>query len=447
MFDFFKRNKQLPLVQLPMPEQETPVQMRQKVLNDTLSNYLDLIKTNQLPYATNIVNQYGADKVTNGIQQGLNFGVPEIAQWQQQYNNGAGINNPIQIPVNNSEVELARQNQLNNYNYITGDVNGNLKQTVWDKVLNGLEDIQTGFKENANTPFAVDNLRQNNEKNALTRIGEGLGTAGRFIASPVGRALTVGGIVGATGGSPLEMAGYGGKTYIDNQSNRMRTDLYKTKLKEMGYDENFINALPAYIDNDTFKNFSDSSYKLDYNQYRNRKLDQDSYIKIKNSYDNMLKNNMIDPHTYGIYMEKLNEKFIQDNIATASSENAHVSNDTNKTNSQIKLNDKRGNLYDVQAREMPKRTQIQQQNANTNATRANYYGQFVNNYGSNIEGAKNSGRKNPDYGYNLSEYLQAKNSGDQNKINYGRQQFMQKYGEDPEKLLKSDLLLELLGGQ
>lgn len=445
MFEFLKKKINLPLIQLPMPKQ-SETQMRQKVLDDTLSNYLDLIKTNQLPYANNIVNKYGAEAVTNGIQQGLNFGVPEIAQWQQQYNNGAGVNNPIQIPTTPSEISLARQNQFNNNNYITGDIQGNSRQNVWDKFLNGIQDLQSGFNENANTPFSVENLRQNPDKNLMTRIGEGLGTAGRFISSPYGRGLAVAGIVGATGGNPLEMMAYGGQTMVNNQANRMRNTLYRTKLKEMGYDDNFVNSIPSYIDNDTFKNFADSSYKLEYNQYRNRKLDQDSYIKIKSSYDNMLKNNMIDPYTYEQYMEKLNNQFIQDNISTASGDKTQESNDTKKTNSQIQLNNKRGNYLDIQAQEAPKRTKIQQQNANTNQQRANSYDKYVNQFGNTMTGSKGSGRKNPDFGYNLAEYLDAKKSGDQNKINYGRQMFITKFGEDPEKLIKTDYLQELLGG-
>lgn len=455
--NIFKPKQKLP--EMHFKPLELPPTTPLPIVNDTMSDYFNMIQNGQLPYAQNILNQYGAEKVKQGIQQGLNFGVPQIADWQKQYNAGAGRNNPINFPQTQEEIELAQQNKFNPVNFINGGVGTQpeqIRQGLFDKFLNGLQQVQSGYRENLKTPFEVDNLRPNENKTALNRIGEGLGTAVRFADKPIGRELIVGGLVGATGGSPLEMLSYGGQAGLINQTAKMRNDLYRQQLQNLGYNPKQISNIGGYVDNDTYKTLSDGYYKSQYNQYRNRKLDQDSYVKIKMMYDKQLEHGILTPQEYQNNMLMLNMRLVDDNITTADTGRVKQSNDTRKTDSTIKLNKQRGNLYDVTAGQMPVRTGIMQQNANTgvynantNRKRAEYYGKFVDKYGnSGQQGTKGSGRKNPNYGSNLAEYAQIVNSGDKNKINYARQNFMKIHGEDPDKALsQQDMLLQKYLGQ
>ena len=80
------------------------------------------------------------------------------------------------------------------------------------------DNLTSGAKENFSTGFAAPNLTDNTgefgKKSASYRLGEGIGTLGRFLESPLGRGLLVGGIVGASGGSGLEALGYGAGSHV-----------------------------------------------------------------------------------------------------------------------------------------------------------------------------------------------------------------------------------------
>lgn len=442
--NMFKPQQKLP--EMHFKPLALPQTSPQPIVDETLGAYLNQIKSGQLPYAQNAINRLGVDKVTQGIQQGLNYGVPQISEWQNQYNAGAGRSNPINFPQTQEDVALAQQNKFNPVEFMTGGVGVNpvkTRESFFNKFLNGLQDVQTGFQENLKTPFNVDNLRTDESKNALNRIGEGLGSAARFADKPIGRSLLVGGLVGATGGSPLEMMSYGGQAGLINQTAKMRNNLYKEQLSDLGYSSEQIAGLGGYLDNDTYKNLSDGYYKSQYNQYRNRKLDQDSYIKIKKMFDLQLQNGTLSPQEYMYSMKNLNNRLIDDNILKTDTKNVQVSNQTKKADSDVELNSHKADYYDTNAGQMPIRTGILQQNANSNTTRANAYAEHVgkNGSGGNVQGGKGSGRKNPHYGNSLAEYSQIMNSGDTNKINYARQMFMQKYGEDPDRAIKQDDLL------
>lgn len=98
-----------------------------------------------------------------------------------------------------------------------------------------LNDITSGYKENRFTPVSMNNFNQNTlndgrKKGFAYKLGEGLGSIARFGESPLGRSLIVGGLVGATGGNPLEMMAYGAQTGALNQGNRMRDRVYRDDL-------------------------------------------------------------------------------------------------------------------------------------------------------------------------------------------------------------------------
>ena len=158
------------------------------------------------------------------------------------------------------------------------------------------DNLTSGAKENFATGFASPNLTDNTgefgKKSASYRLGEGIGTLGRFLESPLGRGLLVGGIVGASGGSGLEALGYGAGTTMGNQGNRMRDRAYRDDLIRSGKQavmnspefkatndpmarqamlddvENRVNGYRGYITDDVYRNMIDSQIAQENAGYR-----------------------------------------------------------------------------------------------------------------------------------------------------------------------------------
>ena len=228
----------------------------------------------------------------------------------------------------------------------------------------------------------------------MGRLGEGLGTLARVADKPLVKSLLVGGLVGATGGSPADMLNYGVKTGSIAQQAQLRNDLYRQKLKQLGYSDAELDTIKGYVGDDIYKTISDGVYKENMADYRNMM--------------------------------------------------AQIAQDKADTDAMYKsgsLGIKQG-LLDVA-----------KQNAATNARRANIYQQIANQGGRSgyVEGGKNSGSKNPMYGKHLAEYNAILQSGDENKIKYAQNKFIETYGEDPNRALKSEndilKLLEYLGNE
>lgn len=106
-----------------------------------------------------------------------------------------------------------------------------------------IRDFMNGFRENATNGFSPENWGQG-KKNVATRIGEGLGSMARFMESPAGRALLVGGAVGLTGGNGLQALTFGTMTGAKNQSNRMADKLYRDDLIQT--QQNTLRNNPAF---------------------------------------------------------------------------------------------------------------------------------------------------------------------------------------------------------
>lgn len=156
-----------------------------------------------------------------------------------------------------------------------------------------LNDIASGARENYTTGFAASNLQdkigtEGQNKGLAYRMGEGAGTLGRglnrganalgrglrkvgqFANTPLGRAVIMGGLVGATGGSGLEMLAYGSSAGLMNQQNRMKDQMYRNELQKMGFDTSGING---YIGDDTFNKIFQSKQLQDNAEYRNALLE------------------------------------------------------------------------------------------------------------------------------------------------------------------------------
>jgi len=119
-------------------------------------------------------------------------------------------------------------------------------------------DIQAGFRENAQTPFSVANLQPQEGRGGAFRAGEALGTIGRGIASPAGRALLTAGTIGALGGSPAQMAAYGGTAGLTNQQLKTQDQFYRNALQEQGIDTSNIRG---YLNENMYKNYSLANYR------------------------------------------------------------------------------------------------------------------------------------------------------------------------------------------
>ena len=125
-------------------------------------------------------------------------------------------------------------------------------------------DIVGGARENFATGFAAPNLfdkqtSDGRDKGFAYRLGEGLGTIGRVLESPLGRGLITAGIVGATGGNGLEALAYGGQAGVLNQNLRNADNLYRQQLKDnYGFTDEQLNQRKGYIDANTFNNLTKS---------------------------------------------------------------------------------------------------------------------------------------------------------------------------------------------
>ncbi len=160
-------------------------------------------------------------------------------------------------------------NNLSNYLLgtpaVTGqDDNGKPIYSSEERTGGALRDLAEGFKENATQGFSPDNWGQG-KKNIATRVGEGLGSMAKFLESPAGRALLVGGAVGLTGGNGLQALTYGAVTGAKNQSNRMADKLYRDDLKAQGVD---TEDLRGYINDNAYQNMLRSKQLQDNAAYR-----------------------------------------------------------------------------------------------------------------------------------------------------------------------------------
>lgn len=126
-----------------------------------------------------------------------------------------------------------------------------------------IPDITSGMRENFTTGFAAPNLfddttSDGRKKRIAYRLGEGLGTAGRFLESAPGRALLTAGAVGLAGGNGADMLAYGIQGGALN--NRLRTQ------DRMYRDEMLRNAQNSLRNSPEFNNLSNEEQQTIYNQ-------------------------------------------------------------------------------------------------------------------------------------------------------------------------------------
>lgn len=127
-------------------------------------------------------------------------------------------------------------------------------------------DITKGYNENVNQRFSPNNWGQ--DKNAMTRIGELLGTTARFADSPAGKMLLAYGASNMLGDTnPLEQALTAGVTNI-NAGNVDK--IYRQDLANQGIDTSNIKG---FINKDTYGNLINSKQLKDNADWRKMYFD------------------------------------------------------------------------------------------------------------------------------------------------------------------------------
>ena len=236
-------------------------------------------------YQDSLRQQGFNDDVVNGVRQGLNSGNKEIDQWIKQYNNGAGRENPINIPQSEEQIALARQGKFN-LPAQEANVEKVPNTSLINRFANGLADFQKGYQENRNTGFAPQNLQSNPDKGGMQRFGEFIGTTNRVLNNPAAQALVAAGATALSGGG----VGDAINSAYKYGTQRAMSDVYRNALAKHG-----INIPETVLGNVTNKDMDaimlPEIKKLYYNSmsdWRNQKLEDDKeYRAIKLLIDQM----------------------------------------------------------------------------------------------------------------------------------------------------------------
>jgi hypothetical protein len=131
-----------------------------------------------------------------------------------------------------------------------------------------LPDIASGYRENYATGFAAPNLGENQlddgrNKGFAYRLGEGLGSIGRFIDSPLGRGLIAAGLNKALGYDNSLQEGL--TAAVGRQNAQTADKVYRQQLSQMGYKDEDLASIRGNITPEIYKGLTDS-FKLGNNR-------------------------------------------------------------------------------------------------------------------------------------------------------------------------------------
>jgi len=124
-----------------------------------------------------------------------------------------------------------------------------------------LNDLASGYRENYDNRFKVGNWRDNElpydrNKGLSYRIGEGLGTVGRFIDSPAGRFAMAYGLNSALGYNNSLQEGL--KAAVGRQNAQTADKVYRQQLLQMGYSDDDLANIRGNITPEIYKGLTDS---------------------------------------------------------------------------------------------------------------------------------------------------------------------------------------------
>lgn len=293
-----------------------------------VDNYLNTLGTQ--PYMQGLLNQpketgLTLDQYKQGVANGLNYGVPEIAKAQQTL----GIN----IPKTGEEIELANVGQFNQPSMLsTGTATSPSRQGGF------FNDLASGYRENATQGFDVNNLAPQ-RKGLATRIGEGLGTLARFYNKPIGRMAVATGLSMLTDeANPL---GEGVKAYVGRQTNMTKDKAYRQNLQQMGYTQEEIDSIPGIVNDQVYTNLIRAQQLRDNAEYRNMLLENNAqeraaaleFQRMKDVYDRAQKNREFN---YKAQQDAIDNEFKRQELATKQQKGASGNiNNLNAVNAQL----------------------------------------------------------------------------------------------------------------
>lgn len=200
------------------------------------------------------------EQLQQDFTQGLNNGNAEISQLQDKLG--------IAKPNAKSDLEIARAK----------DGAFNLPDTFHSGVSNAprqggiINDFTQGFRENLTTPFSSENLAPDKRKSLAERIGEGAGTAMRWLDKPSTRGLLVGAAALGLGGGAGDALAYGLGTTLARQNKLTDDKAYRDGLVKMGYEQADVDAIPGLMTENIYNNFIKAQQLKDNAEYRNAYL-------------------------------------------------------------------------------------------------------------------------------------------------------------------------------
>lgn len=269
--------------------------------------------------ANEIFNQPKEVKLDDGlikqnILNGLNMGNKYISEMQD-------LNN-IKKPQTQEEIDMAHEGEFNQTPLLNSSVQK--KPTLTDKFIEG-------YRDNYDNPINRQNFEKDPNKNWSFRLGEGLGSVGRFVDSPLGRGLIAAGLNSALG---YDNSFKEGLTAFVGRQNAVTADkLYRNQLKQYGYTDEDLADIRGNITSDMYKNLSN-------NLYRSKQME--TRLAIANTKDKTAQAKMIlNAYHQGVLSE-------QDTISELNKygidlNQLYPGNETLKTQSQINLNNARIN--------------------------------------------------------------------------------------------------------
>lgn len=185
-------------------------------------------------------------------------------------------NNPLPVmqldetgkidPVATANLELAQQpltvrdrllgreltKDVQAFNPETGEAD---MVTVVNRRNGLLDDMAKGYNENYNNRFSFNNIGQN--QGWGTRIGEGLGTLGRFIDSPLGRGVLAAGLNSALGYNNSLQEGL--TAAVGRQNAQTADRVYRQQLmRDYGYTDDDLANITGNINSTMFNNLTKS---------------------------------------------------------------------------------------------------------------------------------------------------------------------------------------------
>lgn len=213
-------------------------------------------------------------------------------------------------------------------------------------VVSFVGDISKGFKENISTPFQPTNLMPKENKGFGYRVGELFGTGARMLDNPLVRGVAAYGLSKYNGDyNPLEQ---GLTAMSTNIASKNKDSLYRKQLNQLGID---TSNTTGFIGDETYKNIA-------LNNYRNRNLQIKGDLGILK--DNTSRAKLI---FQGLKEGSISPEEAQTLISQygINANDLQISNDTRQTNSNIILNDKRGEALITNAKANETRADSQKQ--------------------------------------------------------------------------------------